>query len=103
VEPWEVKVFQRHRDDDDAESCPAEEFLDSCPDAVAADLIAIVDAVAAAPPPQFTGGGMWEAMHGAMRGYYEARTRGPDRRLYRLFCILERRAPGIDRSVRALV
>ena len=39
---------------------------------------------------------MWEAMHGAMRGFYEARTRGPDRRLYRLFCILERDAPGLD-------
>ncbi len=40
---------------------------------------------------------MWEAMHGQMRGYYEARTRGPDGRLYRLFCLLEREAPGIDR------
>jgi len=39
---------------------------------------------------------MWEAMHGAMAGFYEARTRGPDRRLYRLFCILEREAPGLD-------
>jgi hypothetical protein len=39
---------------------------------------------------------MWEAMHGTMRGYYEARTRGPDRRLYRLFCLLERDAPGLS-------
>lgn len=39
---------------------------------------------------------MWEAMHGPMRGFYEARTRGPDRRLYRLFCLLERDAPGLD-------
>ena len=39
---------------------------------------------------------MWEAMHGSMRGFYEARTRGRDRRLYRLFCILERDAPGLD-------
>jgi hypothetical protein len=35
-------------------------------------------------------------MSGKMRGFYEARTRGPDRRLYRLFCILEREAPGLD-------
>lgn len=96
MEPWDVKVFQRHKDDDPSESCPAEAFLDDCPDGVAADLIAIVDAVAAAPPPRFTGGGMWEAMHGRMRGLYEARTQGPDRRLYRLFCVLERDAPGID-------
>ncbi len=41
---------------------------------------------------------MWEAMHGTMKGYYEARTRGPDRHLYRLFCFLEREGPGLDRS-----
>jgi hypothetical protein len=93
--PWDVRVFQRHRDDDPQERCPAEEFLDECPDSVRDDLIAIIDAVAASPPPQFTGGGMWEAMHGLMGGFYEARTRGPDRRLYRLFCVLEREAPGL--------
>ena len=92
----DIKVFQRHPDDDRGQTCPAEQFLDACPAAVAADLIAIVDAVAAGPSPQFTGGGMWEAMHGSMRGFYEARTRGPDRRLYRLFCVLERDAPGLD-------
>ena len=97
MDAWDVKVFQLHPDDDPNETCPAEEFLDACPDSVAADLIAIVDAVAASPPPRFTGGGMWEAMRGRMRGFYEARTRGPDRRLYRLFCILEREAPGLDR------
>lgn len=93
---WDIKLFQRHSNDDPNQSCPAEEFFDACPDSVAADLIAIVEAVAAGPPPQFRGGGMWEAMHGAMRGVYEARTRGPDRRLYRLFCLLEREAPGLD-------
>jgi hypothetical protein len=97
VTAWDVKVFQRHPDDDAAESCLAEEFIDACPDSVAADLIAIIDAVAASPPPQFTGGGVWEVMHGKMSGFYEARTRGPDRRLYRVFCLLERDAPGLDR------
>jgi len=97
VDAWDVKVFQRHAEDDPNETCPADDFFDACPDSVAADLIAIVDAVAASPPPQFTGGGMWEAMRGEMRGFYEARTRGPDRRLYRLFCILERDVPGLDR------
>lgn len=96
MDRWEVVVFQRHADDDLDERCPAEGFLARCPASVATDLIAIIDAVAAAPPPQFTGGGMWEAMHGSMRGYYEARTRGPDRRLYRLYCLLERDAPGLD-------
>jgi hypothetical protein len=97
AEPWAVKVFQRHRDDDPTELCPAEEFLNTeCPESVRDDLIAIVDAVAESPPPQFTGGGLWEAMHGDMAGFYEARTRGPDRRLYRLFCVLEREAPGLE-------
>jgi hypothetical protein len=97
LEPWAVKVFQRHRDDDPNESCPTEEFLDTeCPESVRDDLIAIIDGVAASPPPQFTGGGMWEAMHGQMSGFFEARTRGPNRRLYRLFCLLEREAPGLD-------
>lgn len=95
--PWAVKVFVRHRDDDREERCPAEEFLvDSCPEGVRIDLQAIIDAVAESPPPQFTGGGMWEAMHGDMAGFYEARTRGPDKLLYRLFCILEHNGPGLD-------
>jgi len=95
-EVWDVVVYQRHRDDDPRQSCPAEQFLNECPDSVARDLIAIVDAVAESPPPRFTGGGMWEAMRGQMRGFYEARTHGPDRRLYRLFCILDRDAPGLE-------
>jgi hypothetical protein len=89
-------VFQRHRDDDPHERWPAEEFLDACPESVRDDLIAIIDAVAESPPPQFSGGGMWEAMHGQMTGFFEARTRGPDRRLYRLCCLLEREGPGLD-------
>jgi hypothetical protein len=93
--PWDVLVFRRHRDDDPRGAWPAEEFLDECPESVRDDLTAIIDAVAESPPPQFTGGGMWEAMRGEMSGFYEARTRGPDRRLYRLFCILEHEAPGL--------
>lgn len=59
-------MFQRHPEDDPQEACPSADFLlNECPDSVAQDLIAVIDAVAASPPPQFTGGGMWEAMHGA--------------------------------------
>lgn len=94
-ETWQIVFFKRHRDDDPRESRPGRLFLEGCPGKVAAKLVAIIDAVVAAPPPQFSGGGMWEAMHGSMSGYYEARTRGPDRRLYRLFCLLERALPGL--------
>jgi hypothetical protein len=53
-------------------------------------IVAVVKAVADAPPPAFSGGGKWEAMHGDMSGCYEVRVDGPKRRHYRLFCILER-------------
>ena len=95
-QPWAVKLFRRHKTDDAAESCPARDFLKSAPKRVATHLFAIIDAVAASPPPQFSGGGMWEAMRGSMAGFYETRTRGPDRRLYRLFCVLEQQAPGLS-------
>jgi hypothetical protein len=85
---WRVHFFQRHKDDDPVQSVPAREFLDACP--VAARLIAVVKAVADAPPPAFSGGGKWEAMHNDMAGYYEVRVDGPQRRHYRLFCVLER-------------
>jgi hypothetical protein len=68
---------------------PAEDFLDSCPANVEARFYAVLEAVRSAPPPRFSGGGYWEAMHGEMGGYYEIRLTGPGRRQYRLFCILD--------------
>ena len=93
--PWRIHFFQRHRDDDSARTVPAREFLDRCPTGVAADIIATVKAVAEAPPPRFAGGGQWQVMHGSMKGFHEVRVTGPGRRRYRLFCILERNAPGL--------
>lgn len=61
-------------------SIPARDFLlTSCPVKVAANLLAVLEAVRAAPPPAFSGGGKWEAMHGTMAGYYEIRATGPGR------------------------
>lgn len=68
---------------------PADDFLDSCPTKVEATILAVLEAVRAAPPPAFSGGGKWEAMHGSMSGYYEIRVTGPGRRHYRLFCLLD--------------
>jgi hypothetical protein len=75
---------------------PGADFLDECPDKVEAKIVAVLDAVAKAPPPSFSGGGFWEAMHGDMGGFYEVRVPGPGQNLYRLFCILDREAPGLD-------
>lgn len=68
---------------------PAEKFLDSCPSKVGATIEAVLEVVRKSPPPAFSGGGKWEAMHGKMGGYYEIRVTGPGRKQYRLFCRLE--------------
>jgi hypothetical protein len=81
---WGV-VYYKTRDG----KIPADEFLDSCPAKVEATILAVLETVRAAPPPTFSGGGKWEAMHGNMGGYYEIRVTGPGRRHYRLFCLLE--------------
>lgn len=88
--PWLIHFFKRHKDDDPAEAVPGRDFLDGCPTSVRAKLLAIVTAVAEAPPPMFSGGGKWEAMHGDMSGFYEARADGEGREHFRLFCVLER-------------
>jgi len=68
---------------------PAEEFLEGLPPKVAARFDVVLDTVRQAPPPQFSGGGFWEAMHGTMNGYYEIGITGPGRVQHRLFCILD--------------
>ncbi len=90
-------------------SVPALEFLRGCPTGVRAKLLAVLEVVRAAPPPAFSGGGMWEAMHGKMSGYYEIRRIGPGRRHYRLYCILDNGTPqelaqrGFDRPQIAVI
>ena len=88
---------------------PAEAFLGRCPGNVDAMFNAVLEAVRAAPPPAFSGGGKWEAMHGTMAGYYEIRVTGPGRRHYRLFCMLDNGSPaelaerGFDRPQIAVI
>jgi hypothetical protein len=85
---WQIEYYE-HEDG----SVPAVDLLDGCPTKIEAQFNAVLDAVAAAPPPQFSGGGKWEAMHGSMGGYYEIRLTGPGREQFRLFCLLENAAP----------
>jgi len=90
-------------------SVPADDFLDACPAKIEARFYAVLEAVRAAPPPQFSGGGYWEAMHGEMGGFHEIRLTGPGRRQYRLFCILDNADPdglrerGFDRPQIAVI
>jgi hypothetical protein len=90
TKPWRIHFFQRHELIDPATPVPGLDFLEACPVAVRAKFDAVLQAVAAAPPPLFGGGGKWEAMHGDMAGCYEARVDGAARHHYRLFCVLER-------------
>jgi hypothetical protein len=76
AEPWRIHFFRRHRADDPAETVPVRDWLDGLPVRVAAEIPAVLDAVAAAGPPAFSGGGKWRAMHGEMAGFYEIRVRG---------------------------
>jgi hypothetical protein len=81
---WDVVFYETA-----AGAVPAADFLDACPAKVRGTILAVLDAVAAAPPPAFSGGGKWEAMHGSMAGYHEIRVTGPGREQFRLFCLLE--------------
>lgn len=67
-----------------------EYFLESCPSKLEAYLQSILNSVAVAPPPAFSGGGRWEAMHRNMAGYHAAKAIGPQRRHHRVFCLLEK-------------
>lgn len=91
---WDVRFFKRHKDDDSTEPCPGFDFLTTIDPRVAQKLRTILRSVALAPPPSWSGGGTWEAMHEDMAGFYEARTELGDW-LYRLFCLLEREEQGL--------
>ena len=93
--PWRIHFFQRHPSHDSRCTVPGRVFLLACPPKVRMTFVAVLDAVAAAPPPAFSGGGKWEAMHGTMAGFYEVRVDGPNRHHYRLFCLLERNGDAV--------
>jgi len=96
-DPWRIQFFQRAEVDDSKRAVPAIEFLDAVPAKVATEIHAVLDAVATAPPPSFSGGGKWEAMHDDMAGYFEIRVQGGGMN-HRLFCVLERDAADLGGS-----
>lgn len=95
--PHELAFFKRHRNDDATQTSFGLNALLSFPTKVRARLLATLAAVAQAPPKRFAGGGQWEAMHGDMTGYFEARVTSstPNGKWhYRLFCLLDDDATG---------
>ncbi len=95
--PWLIHFFQRASVDDGGESVPTIDFLEGLPPKVAAEVHAVLEAVAEAPPPAFGGGGKWEAMHGEMAGFYEVRVQGGGKN-HRLLCLLVRDAEDLGGS-----
>jgi hypothetical protein len=95
--------FRRHPHDDPQRSAPAREALLSFPVAVRATIRAALVAVAKAPPKRFAGGGYWEAMHGEMTGWFEVRVDGPRRTHYRLFCLLDYEAVGVEKPLLVVI
>jgi hypothetical protein len=96
---WRVHFFRRHRDDDPSESVPTIDFFETLSTGVVAEINAVLDAVAEAPPPAFSGGGKWEVMDRDMAGFYEVRVSGngkDGRRMnHRLLCLLVRDVPAL--------
>ena len=97
LHPWLIHFFQRASHDDESETVPALDFFESLPEKVAAEIHAVLEAVAEAPPPAFSGGGKWEVMRGEMAGFYEVRAQGGGVN-HRLFCLLERDAEDLGGS-----
>jgi hypothetical protein len=89
---------------------PARSFLNALPLSPRAGLRATIAAVRDRPPPSFpTGSQAWRLMHKPakkgdvdMSGIFEARDRHA-RKLYRLFCVLDSRAPEHGLTAPALV
>lgn len=98
---WDPYFFKR-TDPDATPAVPAREWLGMVPVEVEAEVMATVDAVAQGPPPQFRGGLRYKPMHGDMTGWFEVRTKH-QKRLYRLFCLQDRKAPGLPRPALVMV
>ena len=94
---WLIHFFEQAKEGDASSTVPAIDYLESLPTKVAAEISAVLDAVAAAPPPSFSGGGKWEAMHDEMAGFFEVRVQGGGMN-HRLFCVLERDAEDLGGS-----
>ncbi len=102
-DPHDVVFFRRHPADDLQESEPGRFALNSWPSLVRAKARAVLAAVAAAPPHRFSGGGYWEAMKGQMAGWFEVRIDGSKRHHYRLFCLLDYEALGVDKPLLVVI
>lgn len=102
----DVEFFKRRAEDDHNQTIPGLAALVGFPPRVRARLLATLAAVAEAPPKRFAGGGQWEAMHGTLTGFFEARvtSKSPSGRMhYRLFCVLDYDAQGASKPILCVI
>lgn len=88
TDAYDIQYARRHKSHDPNTPVPARLVMSGWPPEIRARVRAVIIAVAAAPPLQFSGGPMWQAMHGDMGGYFEVRCR-QGKMLYRVFCLLD--------------
>lgn len=96
--PWLVAFFKRG----ETETAPALGFLDRIPEDAESEIVSTLDAVAKGPPPSFRGGLRYQRMRREMSDFHEVRTKS-QKRLYRLFVIEDREAPGLPKPTLALI
>ncbi len=96
---WMIEFFRYP----DSGRTPGLEFLNHIPPEAAGELEATLAAVEGHEPPfAFKGGLRWKAMRDDMTGWFEARDKH-DGKLYRLFVIFDRDAPGLGHSAIVVV
>ena len=82
---------------------PGEEYLNSCPPGIRGRFLTLLVEISKAPPFRFSGGGLWEAMHGEMTGWFEIRIDSSKLNHYRLFCVLDHEAVNYEQRLLVVI
>lgn len=85
---WRVQFYERVEPEAVAGRVPAREFLDGLTVPIVAEIQAVLDLVAAGPPPSFPHNRRWQEMQGELAGIYVVRVHGNGLN-HRLYCLLE--------------
>ena len=99
VSPFRVVFYNPKR----VAVSPGEEYLSGCPVGIRGRFLAALVEIAKAPPFRFRGGGLWEAMHGTMTGWFEVRINSGHREHYRLFCVLDHEAQNFEERLLVVI
>ena len=85
---WRVQFYERVEPEAVAGKVPAREFLDGLTEPVVAEIHAVLDLVAAGPPPSYPHNRRWQEMQGELKGIFVVRVHGNGLN-HRMYCLLE--------------